>query len=160
MQHWPADISFWRIMKQPLHMQSNRVYRRGPRVVTSRGRDPSMSSSETQVMSQLTVKNIIGPCGGTYEDRLKVFHAFRHLLEDSQHIKLDFDGMKVASASFFNGVIGTLLPQYDYDPSKLPVSFHNFSRNHQFVFDRTVASIARHDEILREQDTHRTGTLT
>lgn len=34
MQHWPADISFWRIMKQPLHMQSNRVYRHGLRVVT------------------------------------------------------------------------------------------------------------------------------
>lgn len=119
-----------------------------------------MSSSETQGTSKLTVKNIIGPYGGTYEDGIKVFHAFRHLLEDSQHIELDFDGMKAASSSFFNGVIGTLLPQYDYDPSKLPVSFRNFSRNNQFVFDHTVASIARHDEILREQDTHRTGTLT
>ncbi len=111
-------------------------------------------------MSKLIVKNIVGPYGGTYEDGLKVSDAFHHFLEDSQHIELDFEGMKSASSSFFNGVIGVLLPQYDYDPSKLPVSFRNFSRIHQFVFDRTVASITRRDELLREQNTPHPCTLT
>ena len=96
---------------------------------------------------KVIVKDVIGPYGGTYEDGAKLYRVISGLLKDAQHVELDFDGIELASSSFFYGAIGPLLQQCDGRAGPLPLSYLNVSPRDTFVLDHTLKAAKRVDEV-------------
>ena len=91
---------------------------------------------------KLIVKDIVGPYGGTYEDGVKLYREIDSLLKDSQRVELDFEGIELASSSFFNGTIGKLFQEFAGGTAQLPVSFLNLTSRDEFVLDHTRKALA------------------
>lgn len=90
-------------------------------------------------MNRLTVKDIVGsPYCGTYEDGVKLYRVLYSLLKDSRPVELDFEGIRLASSSFFNAAIGNLLQEFGDHSSQLPISYLNLTPRDRFIRDRTL----------------------
>lgn len=93
-------------------------------------------------MNRLIVKDIVGsPYCGTYEDGVKLYRVLYSLLNGSppaESVELDFEGIKLASSSFFNAAIGNLLQEFGDHSSQLPISYLNITPRDRFIRDRTL----------------------
>ena len=92
-------------------------------------------------MNRLIVKDIVGSsyCG-TYEDGVKLYRVYA-LLKDSRPVELDFEGIQLASSSFFNAAIGNLLQEFGDHSSQLPISYLNVTPRDRFIRDRTLEAV-------------------
>lgn len=91
-------------------------------------------------MNRVIVKDIVGsPYCGTYEDGVKLYRVLYSLLKDSPRpVELDFEGIKLASSSFFNVAVGNLLQEFGDHSSQLPLSYLNITPRDRFIRDRTL----------------------
>ena len=105
-------------------------------------------------MNRLIVKDVVGsPYCGTYEDGVKLYRVLYSLLNSSppvESVELDFEGIKLASSSFFNAAIGNLLQEFGDHSSQLPISYLNITPRDRFVRDRTLEAARRVDRVVAE----------
>lgn len=93
-------------------------------------------------MNRLIVKDIVGsPYCGTYEDGVELYRVVYALLKDSRPVELDFEGIQLASSSFFNAAIGNLLQEFGDHSSQLPISYLNVTPRDRFIRDRTLEAV-------------------
>lgn len=81
-------------------------------------------------MKNILIKNLLNSDIATsYSDGEKLYNFLKNEIDKEDKIILDFSGIKVHTASFFNISIGYLLKDNEIDKLKKKLHFQNLSEN-------------------------------
>lgn len=94
-------------------------------------------------MIKLSVKAVAGIQCGTDAEGTRLGDMLFPLLESGQNVELDFDGVELASSSFFNASIGLAFSKFGEKFVRDHVAFSNLKPRVQFVLDRTLSAYAK-----------------
>ena len=93
-------------------------------------------------MIRLSVKDIAGVQCGTEREGLLLYKSLAPLLIVADAIELDFDGVELASSSFFNASIGCAFTEFGEKYVRDSISYVGVNPRVWFVLDRTLSSYA------------------
>lgn len=94
-------------------------------------------------MSSVRVRDVIGIQCGTDIEGTRLYSIIAPKLKTNENIVLDFDGVMLASSSFFNSSIGRSYREIGESIVRSQISYENLLPRLQFVLERTLGSYAR-----------------
>ena len=93
-------------------------------------------------MTKLSVKSIAGIQCGTDSDGTRLRDQLLPLLKSGEKVELDFEGVELASSTFFNASIGLAFRHFGEQFISEHVIYSNLKSRVQFVLDRTLRTYA------------------
>lgn len=88
-------------------------------------------------MTTLCLVEMIGPHCGTDVEGTHLYQTLEPLLQNHEHIRLNFGGITVASSSFFNGLFRPITETYGRQYLVDHLSYTNLAPRHRFVLEHT-----------------------
>lgn len=88
-------------------------------------------------MTRLSVLKLAGPYCATYEQGEQLFLEIADYLRSGELVELDFEGVDLASSSFFNELFGRIFEEFGNELLESHLSYLRLKPRHKFVLDRT-----------------------
>lgn len=89
-------------------------------------------------MTKILIKTVAGAQCGTEFEGTRLRDQLLPLLSSGETVELDFEGVGLASSTFFNASIGHAYNQFGAGFLRDHVTYSNVKSRVQFVLDRTL----------------------
>lgn len=94
-------------------------------------------------MSSLKIREVVGVQCGTENEGTRLFNIIAPKLRANENVVLDFEGVVLASSSFFNSSIGRSYREIGEDIVRSRLSYEKLIPRLRFVMERTLGPFSR-----------------
>lgn len=88
-------------------------------------------------MIKLSLVQLVGPYCGTHTEGEMLYHVIAPYLGCKEKVVLDFEGVQLASSSFFNELFRHVIDRFGESVLNSQITYASLKPRHQFVLDRS-----------------------